>query len=132
MASETHPTSSIPGNISIASKTHQSSPQSPVEDVVMAMETHLTTPTSPENVFRASEVHLTSSTPHGNVLMTSDIPLTPSTSGISNTYSLGMQVKLPKLDLRKFDGDISKAFESSVHTNTKLAPIEKFSSCEVS
>lgn len=98
----------------------------------MAMETHLTTPTSPENVFRASEVHLTSSTPHGNVLMTSDIPLTPSTSGISNTYSLGMQVKLPKLDLRKFDGDISKAFESSVHTNTKLAPIEKFSSCEVS
>ena len=80
----------------------------------------------------ASEVHLTSSTSHGNVLVTSDTPLTPSTSGISNTYSLGTQVKLPKLDLRKFDGDISKwpsfwdAFESSVHSNTKLAPVDKF------
>lgn len=98
----------------------------------MALETHLTTPTSPENVSMASEVHLTSYTSHGNVLTTSETPLTPSTSGISNTYSLETQVKLPKLDLRKFDGDISKwpsfwnAFESSVHNNTKLAPIDKF------
>ena len=96
----------------------------------MTSETHLT-PTSPENVSMVSEVHLTSSTSHGNVFVTSDTPLTPSTSGISNTYSLGTQVKLPKLDLRKFDGDISKwpsfwdAFESSVHSNTKLAPVDK-------
>ena len=97
----------------------------------MTLETHLTPPTSPENVSMASEVHLTSSTSHGNVLVTSDTPLTPSTSGISNTYSLGTQVKLPKLDLRKCDEDISKwpsfwdAFESSVHSNTKLAPVDK-------
>lgn len=44
-------------------------------------------------------------------------------------YGTGTQVKLPKLDL---DGDISKwptfwdAFESSVHKNTKLAPIDNF------
>jgi len=132
MASETHPTSSkLPGNISIASETHLSSPQSPGDDVTMALETHLSPPTSPENVSMASEVHLTSSS-HGNVLTTSETPLTPSTSGISNTYSSGTQVKLPKLDLRKFDGDISKwpsfwdAFESSVHNNTKLALIDKF------
>lgn len=80
----------------------------------------------------ASEVHPTSSTSHGNVLATLETPFTPSTSGISNTYSLGTQVNLPKLDLRKFDWDISKwpsfwdAFESSVHSNTKLAPIGKF------
>ncbi|KAK2548647.1 hypothetical protein P5673_031087 [Acropora cervicornis] len=63
----------------------------------------------------ASEVHLTSPTSHGNVLATSETPLNPSTS-----------------DLRKFDGDISKwpsfwdAFESSLHSNTKLPPIDKF------
>ena len=96
------------------------------------METHLTTPTSRENVSMASGVHLTSSTSHGNVLTTSETPLTSSTSGISNTYSLGTQVELPKLDLRKFDADISRwpsfwdAFESSVHNNSKLAPIDKF------
>ena len=42
------------------------------------------------------------------------------------------QVKLPKLDLTKFDGEISNwptfwdAFESSIHNNTKLAAINKF------
>ena len=42
------------------------------------------------------------------------------------------QVKLPKLDLKKFNGEISNwptfwdAFESSIHKNTKLAPIDKF------
>ena len=42
------------------------------------------------------------------------------------------QVKLPKLDLKKFDGEISNwptfwdAFESSIHNNTKLAAIDKF------
>ena len=74
----------------------------------MTLETHLTPPTSSENVSMASEVHLTSSTSHGNVLANSETPLNPSTSGIFNTYNLGTQVKLPKLDLRKFDGDISK------------------------
>lgn len=132
MASETHPSPfKSPGNVSMASETHPSPSKSP-GNVSMTSETHLTPPTSPENVSMASEVHLTSSTSHGNVLVTSDTPLTPSTSGISNTYSLGTQVKLPKLDLRKFDGDISKwpsfwdAFESSVHSNTKLAPVDKF------
>ena len=121
--------SKLPGKFSMASETHPSSSKSPGVDATMTLETQLT-PTSPENVSMASEVHLTSSTSHGNVL--SETPLTPSTSGISNTYSLGTQVKLPKLDLRKFDGDISKwssfwdAFESSVHNNTKLAPIDKF------
>ena len=132
MASETHPSpSKSPGNVSMTSETHPSPSKSP-GNVSMTLETHLTPPTSPKNVSMASEVHLTSSTSHGNVLVTSDTPLTPSTSGISNTYSLGTQVKLPKLDLRKFDGDISKwpsfwdAFESSVHSNTKLAPVDKF------
>ena len=131
MASETHPSpSKSPGNISMASETHPSPSKSPGDDATMTLETHLTPPTAPENVSMASEVHLTSSTSHGNVL--SKTPLTPSTSGISNTYSLGTQVKLLKLDLRKFDGDISKwpsfwdAFESAVHNNTKLAPIDKF------
>ena len=123
--------SKSPGNISMAWETHPSPSKSPRDDATMTLETHLSPPTSPENVSTASEVHLTS-TSHGNVLATSETPLTPSTSGISNTYSLGTQVKLPKLDLRKFDGDMSKwpsfwdAFESSVHSNTKLAPIDKF------
>ena len=127
--SQLTPSSRSPGNVSMALETHPSPSKSP-GNVSMTSETHLT-PTSPENVSMVSEVHLTSSTSHGNVFVTSDTPLTPSTSGISNTYSLGTQVKLPKLDLRKFDGDISKwpsfwdAFESSVHSNTKLAPVDK-------
>jgi len=56
----------------------------------------------------------------------------PVAPGISNTYGIGTQVKLPKLDLKRFNGDISKwpsfwdAFESSVHNNTRLAAIDKF------
>ena len=131
MASETHPSpSKSPGNVSMASETHPSPSKSP-GNVAMTSETHPSPSKSPKNVSMASEVHLTSSTLHGNVLVTSDTPCTPSTSGISNTYSLGTQVKLPKVDLRKFDGGISKwpsfwdAFESSVHSNTKLAPVDK-------
>lgn len=125
--------SNSPGNVSMTSETHPSSSNLPGDDETMTLETHLTPPTSTENVSMTSVVHLTS-TSHGNVgnvVATSETPLTPSTSGISNTYSLGTQVKLPKVDLRKFDGDISKwpsfwdAFESSVHNNTKLAPIDK-------
>ena len=127
--SQLTPSSRSPGNVSMDSETHPSPSKSP-GNISMTAETHLT-PTSPENVSMVSEVHLTSSTSHGNVFVTSDTPLTPSTSGISNTYSLGTQVKLPKLDLRKCDGDISKwpsfwdTFESSVHSNTKLAPVDK-------
>ena len=127
--SQLTPSSRSPGNVSMDSETHPSPSKSP-GNISMTSETHLT-PTSPENVSMVSEVHLTSSTSHGNVFVTSDTPLTPSTSGISNTYSLGTQVKLPKLDLRKCDGDISKwpsfwdTFESSVHSNTKLAPVDK-------
>ena len=42
------------------------------------------------------------------------------------------RVKLPKLDLRKFDGEVSTwptfwdSFESSIHKNPTLAPIDKF------
>lgn len=104
--SQLTPSSRSPGNVSMDSETHPSPSKSP-GNVSMTSETHLT-PTSPENVSMVSEVHLTSSTSHGNVFVTSNTPLTPSTSGISNTYSLGTQVKLPKLDLRKCDGDISK------------------------
>lgn len=43
------------------------------------------------------------------------------------------QVKLPKLSLRKFDGDLTKwmtfwdTFESAVHNNCALTSIDKFS-----
>ena len=132
MASEIHSSpSKSPGNISMASEIHPSPSKSPGDDTTMTLETHLIPPTSSGDVSMASEVHVTSSTSHGNVLATSETPLNLSTSGIFNTYNLGTQVKLPKLDLRTFDGDISKwpsfgvAFESSVHSNTKLAPIDK-------
>ena len=42
------------------------------------------------------------------------------------------QVKLPKLELKKFDGDVSKwhpfwdTFQSSIHNNPSLAEIGKF------
>ena len=58
----------------------------------------MTPPTSSENVSMASEVHLTSPTSHGNVLATSETPLNPSTSGIFNTYNLGTEIKLLKLN----------------------------------
>ena len=100
--------SKSPGNIAMASETHPSPSKSPGHDATITLGTHLTPPTSSENVSMASEVHLTSSISLENVLATSETPLTFSTSGISNIYNLGTQVKQPKLDLRKFDGDISK------------------------
>ena len=48
------------------------------------------------------------------------------------THETIPQVKLPKLDLRKFDGEVSTwptfwdAFESSIHKNPTFAPIDKF------
>ena len=50
----------------------------------------------------------------------------------SSVQGTGPQVKLPKLDLKKFNGEVSTwptfwdAFESSIHKNPKLAPIDKF------
>ena len=82
----------------MASEAHLSPSKSLGDDVTMPLETPLTPPTSPENVSMASEVHLTFSS-HGNVITTPETLWIPSTSGISNTYSLGTQVKLPKLHL---------------------------------
>ena len=53
-------------------------------------------------------------------------PVPPVLGGITN-------IKLPKLDIRKFDGDFTEwnsfweVFEISVHLNTDLRPIQKFS-----
>lgn len=50
----------------------------------------------------------------------------------SSIQETGPRVKLPKLDMKKFDGEVSTwptfwdAFESSIHKNPKLAPIDKF------
>ena len=50
----------------------------------------------------------------------------------SSIQETGTQVKLPKLDLKRFDGEVSTwpafwdTFESSIHKNPKLAPIDKF------
>ena len=50
----------------------------------------------------------------------------------SSIQETGPRVKLPKLDLKRFDGEVSTwptfwdAFESSIHKNPKLAPIDKF------
>ena len=50
----------------------------------------------------------------------------------SSIQETSPRVKLPKLDMKKFDGEVSTwptfwdAFESSIHKNPKLAPIDKF------
>ena len=50
----------------------------------------------------------------------------------SSIQETGPRVKLPKLDVKKFDGEVSTwptfwdAFESSIHKIPKLAPIDKF------
>ena len=83
----------------------------------MALQAHLTPATLHGNVLMASEVHLTPSISHGNVLTTSETLLTPSMSGISHSYSLGTQVKLPKLDLSKSDGAIRSGPRSGMYLN---------------
>ena len=58
----------------------------------------------------------------------------PSTSASNSSSSVrrNTQVKLPKLQLKKFDGDHSKwtffwdSFEASVHKNESLTAIDKF------
>ena len=150
-SSETHlPPSTSSGIVATSSETHLTPLTSP-GIVVTSSETHLTPSTPPGIVLSPSETHLSLSTSPGVVYAASEARVTPSTApeisfvhsqqahgyppvapGISNTYGIGTQVKLPKLDLKKFNGDISKwpsfwdAFESSVHNNTRLAAIDKF------
>ena len=52
-------------------------------------------------------------------------------SSQSQVHDLGPQIKLPKLVLKKFNGDITKwrswdTFEAAIHKNSKLATIDKF------
>ena len=133
-SSETHPTPLIsPGIVATSSETHLT-PSTPPGIVLSPPETHLSLSTSPGVVYAASEARVTPSTvPEISFVHSQQAhgypPVAP---GISNTYGIGTQVKLPKLDLKKFNGDISKwpsfwdAFESSVHNNKRLAAIDKF------
>ena len=47
-------------------------------------------------------------------------------------HDAGSQIKLPKLVLKRFSGDITKwcsfwdTFEAAIHKNSKLATIDKF------
>lgn len=56
----------------------------------------------------------------------------PNPAPSSSIQEMGPRVKLSKLDLKKFDGEVSSWFtfwdasESSIHKNPKLAPIDKF------
>ena len=133
-SSETHLTPlTSPGIVVTSSETHLT-PSTPPGIVLSPPETHLSLSTSPGVVYAASEARVTPSTaPEISFVHSQQAhgypPVAP---GISNTYGIGTQVKLPKLDLKKFNGDISKwpsfwdAFESSVHNNTRLAAIDKF------
>ena len=53
-------------------------------------------------------------------------------NGDTNSRTKGMKLKLPKLHLPKFTGDITKfqtfwdSFESAIHVNTDLSSIDKF------
>ena len=53
-------------------------------------------------------------------------------SSQSQVHDVGPQIKLPKLVLKKFNGDITKwcsfwdTFEAAIHKNCKLATIDKF------
>ena len=131
---ETHLTPSTSPGIAVTSSETHLTPSTSPGIVLTTPETHLSLSTSPGVVYGASEARVTPSTAPEISLMYSQQahgypPVAPS---ISNTYGIGTQVKLSKLDLKKFNGDISKwpsfwdAFESSVHNNTRLAAIDKF------
>jgi len=53
-------------------------------------------------------------------------------AGSQGNTTKGPQIKLPKIDLKKFNGELSKwqsfwdTFEASIHNNHNLAPIDKF------
>jgi hypothetical protein len=63
---------------------------------------------------------------------TSNVIQTSSSQPQTMSGSTGPRVKLPKLDLKKFNGDLSKwqafwdTYEASIHNNQTLAPIDKF------
>ena len=58
--------------------------------------------------------------------------VTPPSETVTATVSGTTKVKLPKLSLKKFNGDVSKwtsfwdSFESAVHRNTDLSDVDKF------
>ena len=58
--------------------------------------------------------------------------LTPSIPPIPSSRVIGSQVKLPKLSIRRFNGDLTKwvtfwdSFNSSIHTNPTLSSVDKF------
>ena len=68
-----------------------------------------------------------------SIMTTHASPLTVSTTGPSSTESADVpEVKLPKLTLKQFNGDLTNwttfwdSFESSIHNNTGLSNINKF------
>ena len=81
-------------------------------------------PTTSTDIPTSSTLPLTAGTPHP--LMLSPSPLTRTST------ALATRVKLPKLALKKFKGDVTKwhtfwdSFESSIHLNPELADVDKF------
>ena len=59
------------------------------------------------------------------------VPTIPFPS-VPNTFRMPAHVKLPKLTMKRFNGDLTKwttfwdSFSSSVHVNTALSGIDKF------
>ena len=60
-------------------------------------------------------------------------PSTSSTSGQHGNEASNFRVKLPKLEVKRFSGKVEEwqefwdSFESAIHTNSKLSPVDKFS-----
>ena len=59
-------------------------------------------------------------------------PTPPPGAGVTDSHTPVSRVKLPKLVLKKFNGDLTKwatfwdSFESSIHNNNSLSDIDKF------
>ena len=80
-------------------------------------------------------LHFTSSALEGesSVITTHTLPLTVSTTGPSSMESTDVpKVKLPKLTLKWFNGDLTNwitfwdSFESSIHNNAGLRNIDNY------
>ena len=100
------------------------------------------TPVSPSKVVNSDflpsndsvESPVSLSVSAGSVEPSNNLVESPSPTPILSlpTQETVPRVKLPKLDLRKFDGEVSTwptfwdSFESSIHKNPTLAPIDKF------
>ena len=60
-------------------------------------------------------------------------PSTSSNSGQHGNEASNFRVKLPKLEVKRFSGKVEEwqefwdSFESAIHTNSKLSPVDKFS-----